>query len=180
MELRKFLTTTIRQYLNEEILKENVQLFNKILDKINKEGERNLSYDEKIYLDQYVNKNIDLGLEKWLLSDDEDTFDMYGNKLLFDEFEDDEDIFYNRSKLKRIITKHLNKKPFTNDADWGGGYVWIIDSDNGFTGMFIYLGEDDDLVILKRTLVDDEYSDQVIKNITNSKDFYRFLLSLEK
>jgi len=180
MKLRKFIATTIRQHFNEQqILKENVNNVDQILDKINKKGQRSLTFDERQYLKQYNNKNIDSNLEKWLFSNDENTFDINDKKLLFDEFEDDEDIFYNQNKLKRIISKHLNKLPFVNNADWGGDYVWNIKSDNNFIGTFLCLG-DDDLIVLERTLAGDEYSDKVIKNITNSKELYNFFLSLKK
>ena len=181
MELRKFIATTIREELNEQrrILKESINNVNQILDKISKHGQRSLTQDERIYLNQYNNKNINKDLEKWIFSDDENTFDSNGDKLLFDEFTDDEDIFYNYEKFKRIITKHLNKKPFTNNADWGGGYVWNIESVNNFVGTFLYLG-DNELVVLKRTLIDEEYNDEVIKNITNSRELYSFFLFLKK
>ncbi len=180
MELRKFIATTIREYLNEQqILKENIQLIDNILDKINKVGKNNLSYDERIYLKQYNDKKINLDLENWLFSDDENTFDNMGNKLLFDEFKDDEDIFYNYEKLKRIISKHLNKTPFTNNADWGSGYVWNINSNNNFEGVFFYLG-DDELVIIKRETVIDEYQDKTIKTIETPKELYDSLLWVEK
>ena len=79
--------------------------------------------------------------------------------------------------MKRVISKHLKKKPFTNDADWGGGYVWNLKTNDNFTGTFLYLG-DDELVVLKRMLVDDEYNDEEIKKITNSGELYNFFLSL--
>ena len=180
MELRKFIQTTIREYLNEQqMLTENINNVDQILDKINKHGQRNLTPDERTYLNQYNNNSINKDLEKWIFSDDENTFDSDGNKLLFDEFTDDEDILYNHEKLKRVITKHLNKKPFTNNADWGGGYIWNIKKVDNFVGIFLYLG-DDELVVIKRTLIGDEYDDEEIKNITNSIELYNFLLSLKK
>jgi hypothetical protein len=91
-----------------------------------------------------------------------------------DEFNKDEDIFDNRGKLIRVITKHLKKKPFTNNADWGGGYVWNIIGNDNYTGTFLYLG-DNELTILKRTEVGEEYQDKQIKSISNSKELYKFL-----
>jgi hypothetical protein len=179
-DLREIIKTSIREYLNEQrILKENINNIDQILDKINKYGQENLTFDERIYLKQYNNNNINTDLEKWLFSDDENTFDSNGKKLLFDEFLDNEDIFYNEEKLKRVISKNLNKVPFTNNSDWGGAYVWGINSNNNFIGTFLYL-DDNELVVLKRTLIDDEYNDELIKNITNSKELYSFLLSLKK
>ena len=180
MKLKKFITLTIDKYLNEQILlMENDENVDTILDKINKHGLQSLTGDERDYLDQYNNKNIDSGLENWLFSDDDETFDSYGNKLMYDEFAEDEDIFYNQNKLKRVITKSLNKAPFTNNADWGGGYVWNIDSNNKYTGTFLYYG-DDELVVIKRNLVDDGYNDKLIKKITNSKELYDFFRNLKK
>lgn len=166
----KFIKTTLLEYINE-----NVDNVNLLLDKINKSGIQSLTYDEKRYLDQYNKNQIDSELEDWLFTDDDDdTFDLYGSKLLFDEFEEDEDIFYNEKKLKRVINKHLNKKPFTNNADWGGGYVWAIDSTSNYEGTFLYLG-DEELLLLNRAINNDEdYEDEVIKNINNSKQLYRF------
>lgn len=173
VKLRNFIATTIRQYLNE-----NINNVNQILDKIRKYGQQDLTQDERVYLNQY-NNNIDKDLEEWLFSDDENTFDLDGNKLLFDEFTDDEDILYNRKKIIRVITKHLKKNPFRNNADWGGGYVWNLKTNNNFVGTFLYLG-DDELVIIKRQMNDDEYEDEEIKNITNSRELYNFFLSLKK
>ena len=172
MKLRKLIETTIKDFVNEN--EENV---NKILDKVNQDGRESLTPDEKTYLEQYSDGDINPDLEEWLFSDDDNTFDLNGNKLLFDEFDEDDDIFYNTSKLKRIISNHLDKKPFSNNADWGGGYVWNLKKDDDFTGTFLYLG-DDELVVIKRRLVDDEYYDQELKSITNSRELYKFLLSL--
>jgi hypothetical protein len=154
---------------------ENEENVNKLLDKVNQNGRESLTPDEKTYLEQYSDGDINPDLEEWLFSDDDNTFDLNGNKLLFDEFDEDDDIFYNTSKLKRIISNHLDKKPFTNNADWGGGYVWNLKKDDDFTGTFLYLG-DDELVVLKRRLVGDEYNDEELKYITNSRELYKFLL----
>lgn len=172
MKLRKLIEATIKDFVNEN--EENV---NKILDKVNQNGRESLTPDEKTYLEQYSDGDINPDLEEWLFSDDDNTFGVNGNKLLFDEFDEDEDIFQNTSKLKRVISNHLDKKPFTNNADWGGGYVWNLKKDDDFTGTFLYLG-DDELVVIKRRLVDDEYYDQELKSITNSRELYKFLLSL--
>lgn len=171
MKLRKLIEATIKDFVNEN--EENV---NKILDKVSQNGKESLTPDEKTYLEQYSDGDINPDLEEWLFSDDDNTFDVNGNKLLFDEFEEDEDIFQNTPKLKRVISNHLYKKPFTNNADWGGGYVWNLKKDDDFTGTFLYLG-DDELVVIKRRLVDDEYYDQELKSITNSRELYKFLLS---
>lgn len=172
MKLRKLIETTIKDFVNE-----NEENANKILDKVSQDGKESLTPDEKTYLEQYSDGDINPDLEEWLFSDDDNTFDSKGNKLLFDEFEDGDDIFYNTSKLKRVISNHLDKKPFTNNADWGGGYVWNLKKDDDFTGTFLYLG-DDELVVIKRRLVDDEYYDQELESITNSRELYKFLLSL--
>lgn len=172
MKLRKLIEATIKDFVNEN--EENV---NKILDKVNQDGKESLTPDEKTYLEQYSDGDINPDLEEWLFSDDDNTFDENGNKLSFDEFEEDEDIFQNTSKLKRVISNHLDKKPFTNNADWGGGYVWNLKKDDDFTGIFLYLG-DDELVVIKRRLVGDEYNDEELKYITNSRELYKFLLSL--
>lgn len=173
----KRIRTTFHDFVNEQNSIDNI---NELLDKINKDGIQSLTYDERTYLNQYNNNNIDTELEKWLFSDKEETFDSNSEKLLFDIFEEDEDILYNYDKLKRVITKHIGKKPFTNNADWGGAYVWNINSTDNYTGTFLYLG-DDELVVIKRELEnDDEYIDDIKENITDSKGLYKFFLNLPK
>jgi len=172
--LRKYIRNIITESFNNEIL------VNQILDKINKSGIHSLTYDEKNYLNQSNNNNIDKDLENWLLSDEDETFNYNGEKLLYDSFEDDDDLFYNTNKLIRLINKHLNKKPFTNNSDWGGAYVWNVDSTDSFVGTFIFL-DDSELLLLKRELNDDEeYEDEVIKEITSPKEFYKVLMNLKK
>jgi hypothetical protein len=95
MNLRKIIKNSIKKYLTE-----NINYIDVLLDKINKSGKESLSADENLYLKQYNNQNIDRNLEKWIFSNDELTFDDNDNKLLYDEFEDDEDIFYNENKLE--------------------------------------------------------------------------------
>lgn len=155
-------------------------LVNKILDKINRVGLSNLSFDERTYLNQFNENSIHPNLENWLNSNKDYTFDDNENKLLYDEFEEDEDIFYNHDKLKRVISKVLNKKPFTNNADWGGADVWGITTNDNFTGLFIYFGEDNDLVLLKRSFNEEEdYENEIIETITNSKELNNVFLKHE-
>jgi hypothetical protein len=174
MKLRKIISTAIRDFINEN--RENVD---QLLDKINKDGKQSLTYDERTYLKQFGEDNIDPGLEEWIFGDDDSTYDADGNKLFYDEYTGDEDIFGNDKKLKRVISKHLGKDPFTNNADWGGGYVWNLKNNDDFIGTFLYLG-DDELVVIKRTLVGDKYNDEELKYITNSRELYNFFLSLLK
>jgi hypothetical protein len=169
----------IMEIIKEQSFNKSDSLVDSILDKINKYGFENLTFDEKKYLNQYSKGYIDLDLKNWIESDKENTFDIDGNKLLYDEFDWDEDIFRNSNKLKRIISKSLGKKPFTNDPDWGGAYVWNIESDNNFEGTFFYLG-DDELLILKRNTINDQYEDEVIYEITNPKNLYKALSKIKK
>lgn len=155
------------------------ELIDIILDKINKNGHQSLSFDEKTYLKNYNNINKNTDFESWLCSSDDSTFSDVGDKLLFDEFEGDEDIFYNHKKLKRVLSKHLNQKPFSNNADWSGGYVWNVKLEDKFHGKFIYLG-DDELLLLNRVLINDEYIDEIIKYITSPKELYYVLLNLKR
>lgn len=176
MKLRRIIETTIKEFLNEN--KDNVDL---LLDKINRDGKQSLTYDERTYLKQFADNNINPELEEWIFSDDDNTFDLSGHKLLFDEFEEDDDIFYNMSKLKRVITKHLGKKPFTNNADWNGGYAWNLKTNDNFTGTFLYMG-DDELIVIVREIDDDgsiiENDEEIIGDIKNSRELYNFFLSL--
>jgi hypothetical protein len=174
MKLRKIISETIRDFINEN--RENVD---QLLDKINKDGKQSLTYDERTYLKQFGEDNIDPGLEEWIFGDDDSTYDADGNKLFYDEYTSDEDIFSNDEKLKRVISKHLDKDPFTNNADWGGGYVWRLKSNDDFVGTFLYLG-DNELVVLKRTLDGDRYDDEVIKYIDDSRELYNFIRTLYK
>jgi hypothetical protein len=174
MKLRKIIETTIKEFLNEN--EDNV---NKILDKVYTDGRQSLTPDEKTYLKQFGEDNIDPGLEEWIFGDDDRTYDADGNKLFYDEYTGDEDIFSNDEKLKRVISKHLDKDPFTNNADWGGGYVWRLKGKDNFVGTFLYLG-DDDLVVIKRTLDGDRYDDEEIKYIDDSRELYNFIRTLYK
>ncbi len=174
MKLRKIISTAIRDFINEN--RDNVD---QLLDKINKDGKQSLTYDERTYLKQFGEDNIDPGLEEWIFGDDDSTYDADGNKLFYDEYTDDEDIFSNDEKLKRVISKHLDKNPFTNNADWGGGYVWRLKGRDNFVGTFLYLG-DDELVVIKRTLDGDRYDDEEIKYIDDSRGLYDFIRTLYK
>jgi len=126
-------------------------LINSILEKINTHGINALSYDERIFLNQNSSNTIDPNLENWLTCKDEVTFDSSSKKLLYNEFEEGEDIFENPKKLQRIISNLLNIKPFTNNSDWGGALVWSLKAGNNFTGYFIYLC-DNELVLLYRII----------------------------
>lgn len=172
MKLRKIISIAIKDFINEN--RENVD---QLLDKINKDGKQSLTYDERTYLEQFSDNNIDPGLEEWIFGDDDMTYDADGNKLFYDEYTSDEDIFGNDEKLKRVISKHLDKDPFTNNADWGGGYVWRLKGKDNFVGTFLYLG-DDELVVIKRTLDGDRYDDEVIKYIDDSRELYNFIRKL--
>jgi hypothetical protein len=174
MKLRKIIETTIKEFLNEN--EDNV---NKILDKVYTDGRQSLTPDEKTYLKQFGEDNIDPSLEEWIFGDDDRTYDADGNKLFYDEYTGDEDIFSNDEKLKRVISKHLDKNPFTNNADWGGGYVWRLKGKDNFVGTFLYLG-DDELVVIKRTLDGDRYDDEEIKYIDDSRGLYDFIRTLYK
>lgn len=159
-----------------KLIVESQSLVNSLLDKINRSGKSELTSDELKYLNQYSNDNVDKDLEKWLLSKEDNTFDDEGNKLQYDEFDDYENIFINKNKLKRIIKKFLGK-PFTNNADWGGYLVWPI-SDNRFEGLFLLLS-DDSVELLERELIDDEYDDNILMSAENGKEFYKIIMKIK-
>lgn len=177
---KSFVEKAVKEYLAEvKLLKENPQeVIDNILEKIGIQGGGSLTPDEKKYLSQYRNNSIDKELENWLLSTSLETFSNDGEKLLYDEFKDDEDIFYNTDKLKRVISKALNKTPFTDNASWSGGYVWNIDrgSKSNYVGNFFYLG-DDELVVLNRSQEGDEYEDEVLEDIVDARGLYRALMT---
>jgi hypothetical protein len=78
-----------------------------------------------------------------------------------------------------VLSRHLSATPFSNNSDWGGGNVWNVKTDNRYLGTFIYLG-DEELVLLNRISNDDGYEDKVLKEITNPKELYDILLHLKK
>jgi hypothetical protein len=166
----KHIHTKLINYLKES----NSSLIDTILDKVNKDGLLSLTFDERTYLDQNSNGNIDPELEKWLLSNDPLTLDYDDNKLPFDEFGESEDIFFNPKKLIRYVSKKFGDW-FSNNADWSGGKVWSLGDNH-----YIYYG-DDDLVLLKRTLnEDDEYVDQEIIGAKDSKELDRLMLRADE
>jgi hypothetical protein len=152
-------------------------IMDEILDKINRAGIYSLSVDEATILQQNSTGQIDSNLLNWLNSDDEDTFDIDGKKLLYAEFLDDEDIFYNQNKLIRVISNTIGEpNKYNGSADWAGANVWTILGDK-FYGTFIYLNEDD-LCLLTRFFneVDEENVDTVIKSATDPKELYQLLM----
>jgi len=167
----KHIKIAFTEYIKENI---NHSLIDTILDKINRVGIINLSSDEKDFLHQYNNGEIDTKLSTWLSSDDEYSFDINGNKLLYNEFEQDEDILYNIEKLVRVISSALNKKPQSNNADWGGAIVWKVGNND-----YIYLS-DDELITMRREIVGDEYKDVVLNTMTNTDELYKELLRIKK
>jgi hypothetical protein len=66
------------------------------------------------------------------------------------------------------LIKHYNLgsgRPGGNNADWGGT-VWSIQDPN----IYLYLG-DDELVVVKREIVDeDKYDDTIIASITSDEE----------
>jgi hypothetical protein len=109
-------------------------------------------------LEQNSNGEIDNELCNWLITDNENTFNFEnGKKLLYSDFEEGEDIFYNHKKLIRIISKHFGDPNIYNgSADWGGANVWSIKGDR-FYGTFIYF-DDNEVCLLDRTF--DEKKDK--------------------
>lgn len=165
-----------------KLLNENKSenLINKILDKIQAVGFVNISPDEKDYLQQYNNKDINSGLENWLLNDSDETFDLEtGKKLLYSEFEEDEDIYYNMEKLIRILTNFFKQEPVSNNADWGGGYAWYVKSREGSNDKLYIHYVDDSLALVSKSTEEDEEAD-VIEYIDTPKELYKVLLNIKK
>jgi hypothetical protein len=160
-----------------KLLLENKSLVDSILDKINRDGISSLTSDEKNYLKQLKNDEVDKGLEKWLLDDSDNTFDDEGNKLQYDEFDDDEYLFNNKGKLKRIITNFLGE-PFTNNSDWGGYFVWAI-GDNELEGLFLIINNDDETVELIDRKVIDDYDDDILMSAINGRQFYKIIMKIK-
>ena len=153
-------------------------LINSILEKISMYGINALSYDERIFLYQNSSNTIDKNLVNWLTGNEENTFDLNGKKILYSEFVVGEDIFKNQKKLKRIISNFLNIKPFTNNSDWGGALVWSLKADNNFTGYFIYLS-DNELVLLYRIINEGKvYFDTTLLEIIDVETLNKLFLKV--
>ena len=60
MKLRKLIEATIKDFVNE-----NEENANKILDKVSQNGKESLTPDEKTYLEQYSDNDIDSDLEEF-------------------------------------------------------------------------------------------------------------------
>ena len=43
---------------------------------------------------------------------------------------------------------------YTNNADWNGGYAWNLKTNDDFTGTFLYMGDDELIVIVREIDVD--------------------------
>jgi hypothetical protein len=163
-----------------EFLRESTvtNLTNDLLDKINRNGLHSLTSDERRYLENPDNKD----LEKWLLNDSEDTYfpsySEYEGKIKYDEFEINEDVLFNREKLIRVINKLVSKNTTKSNiksysADWYGR-VWFLKQVSPNVGIYLHLG-DDELDIVQRTIIDDEVEDEILKVITTGRDLYHGL-----
>ncbi len=171
MDLKKIIKQIIKEEFNN-----NDTLLNKLLDKINKEGKSALTTDEHEYLKQYNNNNIDKALENWLLDDSEDTINPNTNeKLMFNEFDFDEEVFYIKSKLKRIIKNHFGNPTFSPGADFDG-YAWKTKYKN----VYLFLG-DDNLYLIKRLYNEDGdvEDNDILETIISGKDFYKAVKKLK-
>lgn len=110
------------------------------------------------------------------------------------DFEDDDeyvDFFDNHQKIYAELCKNFGKS-HGNDANWGGS-VWSILTKNNYEGIFIFLG-DDDLVLLKREFdeeneenidtdlftVTDEESFRKLIEIAKDKEKVKMLLKINK
>jgi len=169
-------------YKKIEDFKESLSqdLIDQILDRISKSGKQSLSIDELSYLNQYKKGEFDKGLEKWLLDNSDETFGDNGEKLLYNEFEDGENLFWNRNKLIRVISNFLGKAPFSNNADWGGAHTWNIKGDDYFIGKFIYIGDDDIIDVVERSLIEDEYEDDILRTIRTPQELYKLFLDIKQ
>ena len=166
-----YIKIKFKSYINESSYNKYTNYVDEIVDRINKNGRSSLTPEEKTFLAQYNSDSSDEKLYNWLIDDDR-TVDNSGNKLMYDEFDFDENIYQNEDKLIRVINKLTSKKPFTNNADWNNGYVWNIDSTDNMNGYFLYLN-DDELVFLKRITIDDETQDEIVYTASNGKELYQ-------
>jgi hypothetical protein len=171
----------IKHYI--EFINENVTTFtDELLDKISTHGIHSLTPDDRRYLDDPTDED----LEKWIKSksdytfhDEDEEHENYRKKLMYDEFEKDEDILYSKEKLYRIINKFLKVKPVTNNADWGGGYAWKLESDGDKT-LYLYHGDGELLLLSRSTTNEEDVDDEIIRYITNSTELYDILKHYRK
>jgi hypothetical protein len=97
-----------------------------------------------------------------------------------DGFDADEgDSFGNNSFTFEYIKDRLGD-PFTNNADWGGAYVWNLQGGNKFEGTFLFFG-DDDIVVLQRSSDDEgDYSDNILMQVNSFEDLQTVITKYKK
>jgi hypothetical protein len=90
-------------------------------------------------------------------------------------FKDEEGFFDDLSKIKDELSKNFGSS-FGNNADWGGT-VWSILTDDDINGFFIYLGDDDEIILLYRKFdpIEEEYDNSVIFTATDRKSFDKLI-----
>lgn len=102
------------------------------------------------------------------------TFNEFVNENIDDfneDIEDEEEFFDDHSKIKDELNSIFGKG-YGNDADWAG-VVWPILTKNDYEGIFIYLGDDDEILLLKRTFnkIEEENDDEILFTATNREEF---------
>jgi hypothetical protein len=103
------------------------------------------------------------------------TFNEFINENFDEDIEDDEEFFDDYSKIKNELNTIFGKG-FGNDANWAG-VVWPILTKNDYEGIFIYLGDDDELFLLKRTFdkIKEENNDEILFSVTNREEFDKLI-----
>ena len=85
----------------------------------------------------------------------------------------DDDKYDYLDYVRKLITSVLGKQnPLRNKANWGGIDVWTIDSDDNSLGIFVSIDDnwEKDIILFKRTEVDEEYVTKIIDSSDGRDD----------
>lgn len=159
------------------------KLLNIILDKINREGEDSLTFDERVFLKQHGEGSVNPELVDWLL-DEDDSYDNFGDKLQYYVFNRDElHPYQNIQRTVNIINYNMGfDGEEHSDPDWGDSYVWLLKG-NESSGIFLFYDvETPEIAIVKRTLDDDMgvYNNTDMETSRTVKTFYGLIDNAKK
>lgn len=162
-------------------MEENI--LNIILDKINKEGEDSLTFDERIFLKQHGEGSVNPELVDWLL-DEDDSYDNFGDKLQYYVFNRDElNPYQNIERTVNIINYNMGfDGEEHSDSDWGDSYVWLLKGDESSGIFLVYDVETPEIAIVKRTVDDDMgvYNNTDMETSRTVKTFYGLIENAKK
>jgi hypothetical protein len=158
---------SIIREIAEKIIFENSTM-DKILDKIQHMGINSLSNDERDFLSQHSKGAVDADLERHVNSNSE---------VGFDEFGEDEDIFEDINKLKRVISKVFGPEHKYTSSDFSGRAVWRVSGDLD-DGIFIFISDSDEIELFHRKYNEDTEENEynVLATSDDTKSLYNLML----